>query len=126
MQHSEYTVENTEKDQPDMLEEAVKEIEQDEEDVSLSEEEAKTHHVAPEIMHGMHYFSKSTLSRMTENTDSDVAQALHRSSLMISSRDSMNIDSKMQEVIGKETEYMLQHIYEHGYDAKKEKIRPAR
>lgn len=57
---------------------------------------------------------------MTENTDSDVAQALHRSSLMISSRDSMNMDSKMQDVIGKETEYMLQHIYEHGYDAKKE------
>jgi len=27
MQHSEYTVENTEKDQPDMLEEVVKEIE---------------------------------------------------------------------------------------------------
>jgi len=37
----------------------------------------------------------------------------------------MSYDSKTQEIVDKEAEYMLQHIYDPSYDAKKEKLKPA-
>jgi hypothetical protein len=52
------------------------------------------------------------------------SEALKRSSHSISYKP-MSYDSKTQEIVDKEAEYMLQHIYDPSYDAKKEKLKPA-